>query len=116
MKAALTLIALPLSAPLLGAGPLPQLADAQASAPQQSATADFSDLAQQNCKDTIRKVREENAQPLIRRDTADPDAPILYHALDHEVDGCDVLLVSRNGDVRDIPQATEGSALLVPAQ
>lgn len=102
-----------LALPLIGAS-LPDAEQREESTPE--AKADFSDLEDRNCRDTIQSVREENGQPLIQRDTADPDEPILFYALDHEVDGCDVLLVSRNGDVRDLPSAPDGPVRVQPAQ
>lgn len=104
-----------LALPLLGAS-APDAEEREADEPTLEAEADFSDMADRNCHDTIRTVREENGQPLFQRDTADPDEPILFYALDHEVDGCDVLLVSRDGDVRDMPSAPEGPVRVQPAQ
>ncbi|QZH74835.1 MAG: hypothetical protein JY451_14480 [Erythrobacter sp.] len=70
---------------------------------------------ERNCTDTIELVREERGLPLLDRNTADPDAPILFKAVDHNVDGCDVLLVG-DGDVRPLPRVDPGASLLHRAQ
>lgn len=68
-----------------------------------------------NCQDTIHQVRQERGLAEIQRETADPDAPILFHALDYDIDGCDVLL-ARDGEVRDLPLIPEGPLRVQPAQ
>lgn len=68
-----------------------------------------------DCTDTIQHVREQRGLPPIERRAADPDEPILFKAVDHNVGGCDVLLVG-DGDIRPLPEPREGEPLLRPAQ
>lgn len=63
-----------------------------------------------NCTDTIRQVRQERGLPQLDRRAADPDEPILFRALDYDVDGCDVLLVN-DRDIRPLPAPQEGPLL-----
>ncbi len=69
------------------------------------------------CRDRIRHVREENGQPPLRRETANPDEPLLIAAVDHRIDGCGVMVMLRDtSDVRPIPETPEGPAKLIPAR
>ena len=92
MKTTLPAFALVIVAPLIAAN---QEVPLEAETPRLS--------EDRNCTDTIQLVRQERGLPLLERNTADPDAPILFKAVDHNVDGCDVLLVG-DGDVRPLPQ------------
>lgn len=69
------------------------------------------------CRDTIEQVREENGQPALRKETADPDAPLLIAAVDHRIDGCSVMVMRNDtSDVRPLPQPAEGPVELIPAR
>ncbi len=71
----------------------------------------------ETCRDTIRHVREENGQPALRKETADPGQPLLTAAVDHRIDGCSVMVMRTDtSDVRPIPEAPEGPAKLIPAR
>ncbi|RJY08498.1 hypothetical protein D6201_03205 [Aurantiacibacter aquimixticola] len=67
------------------------------------------------CRDTIQQVREARDLPELEREPADPNEAILFKALAHRIDGCDVLLVG-NGDIRPIPAPAEGPVRPIPAQ
>lgn len=111
MKAILILLALP----LLGASPTE--GDGRISSEQSSRSLlEPASRPELECRDTVQMVREERGHLVPQRDTADPDEPILFYALDHEVEGCDVLLVSRDGDVREVPEAPQGPVRVRPAQ
>ncbi|WP_271077819.1 hypothetical protein [Aurantiacibacter sp. MUD61] len=69
----------------------------------------------QNCRDTIRLAREERDLPLLQREPASPERPILFLALDHNIDGCGVLLTN-GGDIRPLPEVDESASLLHRAQ
>lgn len=69
------------------------------------------------CRDTIAQVREESGQPALRRDTAEPDEPLLIAAVDHRIDGCGVLVMRQDtSDVRPVPEPSEGPVELIPAR
>ena len=79
------------------------------SRPAPPATGDLGDFVRRaTCRDTIEHVREESGQPpLDRRNGTEEDAaePMLYRAVDHDVDGCDVLVMADNpDDVRPVPE------------
>lgn len=59
------------------------------------------------CTDTWQQVREERELPPVPNEPADPDQPILFRAVVHQIDGCDFLLVG-DGDVRPLPAPQEG--------
>ena len=68
------------------------------------------------CKDRIRQVREENGQPALDRDLAEPDEEILIAAVDHRIDGCSVLVMRNDtSDVRPLPE-NSGEVRLIPAE
>ena len=65
------------------------------------------------CRDRIHPVREERDLTTIRRETADPDAPLLIAAVDHRIDGCSVMMMRHDmRDVRPIPRPDERAPLL----
>ena len=65
------------------------------------------------CRDRIHTVREERDLPTIRRETADPDVPLLIAAVDHRIDGCSVMVMRHDTrDVRPIPRPDERAPLL----
>lgn len=70
-----------------------------------------------SCRDKIEHVREENGQPALRRETAEPGEPLLIAAVDHRIDGCGVLVMRHDSrDVRPLPDPSEGPARLIPAR
>lgn len=70
----------------------------------------------ENCRDTIRHVREENGQPALRKETADPDQPLLIAAVDHRIDGCSVMVMRNDvSDVRPLPKIPKSGPLIIPA-
>ena len=70
---------------------------------------------ERNCEATIESVRAERGLPRIERGPSQGDEAILYKAVDHEIEGCDVLLVA-DGSVRPVPVPDKGAPLLKPAQ
>lgn len=79
------------------------------SRPAPPATGDLGDFVRRaTCRDTIEHVREESGQPpLDLRDGTEEEAPepMLYRAVDHDVDGCDVLVMADNpDDIRPVPE------------
>ena len=69
------------------------------------------------CRDKIRRVREENGQPTLRRETADPEVPLLIAAVDHRIDGCSVMVMKQDtSDVRPVPEPSDGPVELIPAR
>lgn len=69
------------------------------------------------CRDKIRRVREENGQPALRRETADPEEPLLIAAVDHRIDGCSVMVMRHDtSDVRPLPEVPEGPVRMIPAR
>ncbi len=121
-------VAILLAAPLvMGLGPAQEAPDQSApdaspalpftmpgySRPAPLATGDLGDFVRRNtCRDTIEHAREESGQPpLDERDgpAAGPGdetpEPMMYKAVDHDVDGCDVLVMADNpDDIRPVPQ------------
>lgn len=113
MRTTLPIIALILAAPLLVANQ-----EVEVFGPE-PAPVDIDDRflldPQTICNDRIMTIRQERGLPLLDRGTADADDPILFYALDHEVDGCDVLLTG-DGEVRPIPVVPEGPLRPQPAR
>ena len=76
------------------------------SRPAPPATGDLADFVNRaSCRDTIEHARAESGQPpLDKRDGEAPD-PMLYKAVDHDVDGCDVLVMADDpADIRPVPE------------
>ena len=64
------------------------------------------------CRDRIHMVRQERGLPMLQRDTATPDEPLMIAAVDRRIDGCSVMVMHGNlADVRPLP-AIEGPARL----
>lgn len=79
------------------------------SRPAPLATGDLDDfLRRKTCRDTIEHAREENGQPPLDQRDGPADGtpePMLYKAVDHHVDGCDVLVMAGNpDDIRPVPE------------
>ncbi|GGD51524.1 hypothetical protein GRI62_06030 [Erythrobacter arachoides] len=109
------------AAPMLGAKIAPQEApQAPTFVPQfgpqlgELTLAEVQSLVRECDDRTWQAVQRDRGQPLLDRRPADPDEPLLFKAVDHEVEGCAVLLVG-DGDIRPLPAPQEGP-LLQPAQ
>jgi len=79
------------------------------SRPAPLATGDLDDFVRRStCRDTIEHAREEAGQPPLDKRDGPADGtpePMLYKAVDHDVDGCDVLVMADNpDDIRPVPQ------------
>lgn len=94
--------------PALQSNPLPD------ASPTALAATPSIGLPERNCRDTIQQVRQERGLPMIQRDTADADEPILFAALDYDIDGCDVLLTAEGP--QPLPLVPEGPITPQPAQ
>ncbi len=67
------------------------------------------------CRDRIEQVRAEAGKPAIEQGPADPDKPLMIHAVDQRIDGCGVLVpVADPSDIRQVPEA--GREQLIPAR
>lgn len=114
MKIAIPLFALLLAGPAVGTSEEQQSQPAPVPSPFDIPALEGLDhpmlALSENCRDTIRQVRQERGLPLLDRHAADPEEPILFRALDYDVDGCDVLLVD-NEDIRPLPAPQDGPLL-----
>ena len=67
------------------------------------------------CRDRVEQVRAQAGKPAIERAPADPDAPLMIHAVDRRIDGCGVLVpVADPADIREAPEP--GRPELIPAR
>lgn len=67
------------------------------------------------CRDRIEQARGAAGQPKLDRSPADPDKPMLLHAVDRKIDGCGVLvLVADPTDLRPFPES--GPPAIIPAR
>lgn len=67
------------------------------------------------CEQTITQVRDANGQPSLRREGAAPEDAEMIAAVDHQIDGCSVMVMHNDtSDVRPVPKPEDG-AELVPA-
>lgn len=76
------------------------------SRPAPPATGDLADFVNRaNCRDTIEHARAESGQPALdKRDNEAPE-PMLYKAVDYDVDGCSVLVMADVADdIRPVPE------------
>ena len=74
--------------------------------------------AEQNaqCRDRIRRAREDLGQPELERQTASPDEPLLMWAVDHHREGCGaIVMIGDPEDIRPVPERGDPT-LLTPAQ
>ncbi|MDG6079538.1 hypothetical protein E3U23_10060 [Erythrobacter litoralis] len=70
----------------------------------------------ENCQDRIHHVREERGLPELNDAPATPDNALLIAAVDHQVDGCDVLVMQEDtADVRPLPKFDDRTVELIPA-
>lgn len=85
------------------------------SRPAPLATGDLGDFVKRTaCRDTIEHAREESGQPELDKEPADPAEPLLYKAVDHNVEGCDVLVMADgSADIRAVPEG--GPVVVHPA-
>ena len=80
-----------------------------------AASGDLKDFVERTtCRDKIEYTRAASGQPpLPDREAADAGEPLLYKAVDRDVDGCDVLVMADDtSDIRPVPQG--GDAKLIP--
>ena len=84
------------------------------SRPAPLATGDLGDFVKRTpCRDTIEHAREESGQPELEKRPANTPEPMLYKAVDHDVDGCDVLVMADDtDDIRPVPEG--GPAVIRP--
>ena len=70
----------------------------------------------ERCRDTIRKVREENGQAELERAPASEERPLFIAAVDQRVDDCSVLVMRQDtSDIRPVPEVETGTVKLRPA-
>ncbi len=71
-----------------------------------------------NCRDQIVAVREERGLPRLHpEDTPSPDNPYFIKAVDHRIDGCNVMVMADgSGDVLPLPEFAEDAPLVHRAQ
>ncbi|MBB3032915.1 hypothetical protein [Alteriqipengyuania lutimaris] len=84
------------------------------SRPAPLATGDLGDFVKRaTCRDTIEHTRQESGQPPLDERDSEAPAPMLYKAVDHDVDGCDVLVMANDtDDIRPVPEG--GPAVIQP--
>ena len=101
------------AAPQTSGRDLPSATDGNGAAamPNVHAVRDFA------CRDRVTQARAERGLPLLERNTADPDEPLFFAAVDHRLDGCSVLVMRNNtSDIRPVPALPEGRPMLIPAR
>lgn len=121
MRFALTLIALAASSMALAADPPPHSGAAPVvNLPAYHEPArpwdDVEDAARrQTCLDRIEQVRAADGRPRRDRRPATESEAQLHYAVDHKVDGCNVLVpVADPGDLKPVPEP--GKPALKPAR
>jgi len=76
----------------------------------------LADAAGENCRDRIHLVRAERDLPELETAPATPDDALLIAAVDHQIDGCDVLVMRNDtSDVRPLPKFDDKTVELIPA-
>ncbi len=74
------------------------------------------DVTETVCRDRIHEARAANGQPELRRETAQPDAPLFIAAVDQRIDGCNVMVMRNDtSDIRPLPKP-DGSGEWIPAR
>ena len=94
--------------------PLPAMPGYQR--PATLASGDLKDFVERTtCRDRIEQTRAASGQPpLLDREAADNAEPLLYKAVDRDVDGCDILVMADDTtDIRPVPEG--GEVKLLPA-
>ena len=78
---------------------------------------DFGELDEAHCEIVIEQAREQGGMPILRREPATDERPLLSAAVDRRIDGCPVIQMLGNpDDVRPFPKPEDGPALrLLPA-
>ena len=71
----------------------------------------------ERCAVVIEQVRTRNGLPLLRREPADDEQPLLSAAVDRRIDGCPVIQMLGNpDDIRPFPEPKDEPRLrLLPA-
>ncbi len=75
-------------------------------------------IRSQRCRDIISKAREDaGLAPLLKREPASPDKPLMVYAVDRREQDCSVMVMKGNpDDIRPLPAPTDGPLLQpVPA-
>ncbi len=74
-------------------------------------------LSDEDCRDRISKVRQLlGKSPLLKREPASPDKPLLIYAVDRRQGGCSVMVMKGDpDDIRQLPLEMDGSPL-IPAE
>ena len=68
-----------------------------------------------DCEQTITQVRDANGQPSLQREGAAPEDAEMIAAVDHQIDGCSVMVMHNDtSDVRPVPEP-EDRVELIPA-
>jgi len=68
------------------------------------------------CHDRIHQVRDNRGLPELQRKQASPEEPLLIAAVDHQINGCSVLVMRNDtSDIRPIP-ALPKDPQLIPAR
>ncbi len=71
----------------------------------------------ENCRDRIQFVRAERGLPKFDDEPAKPDDALLIAAVDHQVAGCDVLVMRHDtSDIRPLPRFEGKTVELIPAR
>lgn len=69
------------------------------------------------CSDRITKAREEAGLPLLKREPASPEKPLMIYAVDRREHGCSVMVMKGNpDDIRQLPERMEGPPIMIPAK
>ena len=114
-------VAILLAAPLvMGFAPAQQVSAQSEATPALALTFDIPDnsraaplpagdlaeaVKRRDCRDTIEHARAENGQPPLEQRDEEVPMALLYKAVDHHVDGCDVLVMAGNpNNIRPVPK------------
>lgn len=76
------------------------------SRPARLPSGDLDDFVRRaTCSDTIEHAREASGRPPLEKHESDTPEPMLYKAVDRNVDGCDVLVMADDtDDLRPVPE------------
>ncbi|MXP09555.1 hypothetical protein [Pseudoblastomonas halimionae] len=73
---------------------------------------DFGEHDEAHCEIVIEQALEQSGMPILRRETATDERPLLSAAVDRRIDGCPVIQMLANpDDVRPFPKPEDGPAL-----
>lgn len=74
------------------------------------------EVTSKDCRDRIHLVRAARGLPRLDAEPAKPDDALLIAAVDHQVEGCDVLVMRGDtSDIRPLPRFDHRAADLIPA-